>query len=101
MSRIGLIQDATFNCQIKDYSIFYGTGGNPSLLYRLAVKLNCSIRANITKGQRQSQKPEGQAEANAKGQTRTKKVKTSTANRINNREHTTVCNIVTVLTRGD
>ena len=29
VSRIGLIRDATFTCQIKDDSIFYGTGGNP------------------------------------------------------------------------
>ena len=30
-SRIGSIRDATFNCQIKDDSVFYDTGGNPTL----------------------------------------------------------------------
>ena len=44
-SRIGSIRDATFNCQIKDDSVFYGTGGNPRL--RVRIDCNCPHSASL------------------------------------------------------
>ena len=35
--RIEPIRDATFNCQIKDDSVFYGTGGSNAVAHRDAV----------------------------------------------------------------